>query len=302
LVGTDFMAAQQISNITGEAPFEVKGNWSTGNGYEAKGAMVDGIWYNVTYTNSQYPFFDSEGNIAQSPFSVPSQGGQWIEGVQIYQYIQHIEGGATTTRMYLNMNGTWTDVTGRITVDLPKNEPTYSAKGMLAQQQVFYQKVDPSDNCTYTSITEIDGVKNITVTTKNNQDLNEGYTSIKTINTDIDAFNNSFAPGESRLIVVTGTWTVTSNWVSLNGNGFINPVEVIQSGSIQTKTSMHTVIDVNPDLGNNNLLDTWADATVIRQITLTHIENSYVYNAALAGNHHFSLDQYSAEAFLVQES
>jgi hypothetical protein len=300
MVGTGFMAAQQIANTTGQAPFGVKGNWSTGSGYEAKGAMVDGVWYNVTYTNGQYPFVDSDGKLTQSPFSVASQGGQWMEGVQIYQYTRHTEGGAATTCTYMNMNGTWTDVTGRITVDLPQNGPTYGAKGIVAEQQVFYQKVDPDSFGTLVDIKMIDGT-NTTTVTKNTPNMSEGYTSTRTIDTDVDAFSNRYGSGESRLIIVTGTWTVTSNWVSLNGNGFINPVEVIRTGSIQTKTSMHTVLDVNPDLGDNTFLDTWTDATVIQQLTLTHIGNSYIYNTALSDNQQFSLDQYGAEAFIIDQ-
>ena len=299
LLGTDFWAGQQVENITGQAPFDVKGNWSTGEGAEAKGAWVDGVWYNVTWVDS-YPFFDANGTMTQSPFP-QGTSGYWIEGVQIYQRTSHIEGGATITSTYMNMNGTWTDVTGRITVDLPQDGPTYSMRGPVADQQIFYQKVDPDGGGMHVDTTEINGTKT-TVITYGNQDTSQGYISTKTINTGTDAFDNHFAPGDSRLIMVYGSWNVTTDWVSMNGNGFINPVQVIQSGNVQIKTTMHTVVDVNPVLGNNTFMDTWSDATVIRQLTLTQLGDSYIYNAALGSNQQFRLDQFGAEAFITSGS
>jgi hypothetical protein len=62
---------------------------------------------------------------------------------------------------------------------------------------------------------------------------------------------------------------------------------------------IHTVLDVNPELGGNTFLDTWTDATIIQQLPLTYVGGSYIYNT-LAGNQHFSFDQYSAEAFILE--
>jgi hypothetical protein len=274
----------------------MKGNWSTGDGWEAKGAWVEGVWYNVTYTNDQYPFFDPNGTMTQSPFPAPSSEGHWMEGVQVYEHTMHTEDGATTTRTYLNMNGTWTDVTGKITVDKAQNGPSYSFTGPVADQRIFYQSGAVTSFSTSTGSNINDS--NVKVYAGDSY----GYTTTKNINTGADAFSNVFAPGESRLIVISGSWEVRQDWVNVNGNGYINPVSVIQSGVIQTAAMAHSVVDMNPDLGNYTFLDTWSDATAIEQLTLTHVGNSYIYNTVLSDNQLFQLDQFGAEAFVAQGS
>lgn len=297
LFSTDFWAGKEVKNITGQAPFGMKGNWSVGEGGEAKGAWVDGVWYNVTWVNGTYPFFDENGTMTQSPWNMPSQVGYWMEGVQFYERTVHNDAG-TNSYIYLNMNGTWVDVTGRVTIDIPKDGPSYTITGPIACQQLVYLSgttvgtgsvVSASD----VNYTTVDGA-NIFVSTSNNW----GYNSQKNIN----AFDNRFAPGESRLLVISGSWDVRSNWVNTNGNGYINPVEVIKSGSIQTKISAQSNVDMNPELGNNTFMDLWSDATVIQQIQLTHIGNSYIYNTVLQDNQTFQIDQNGAEATIVPGS
>jgi hypothetical protein len=68
------------------------------------------------------------------------------------------------------------------------------------------------------------------------------------------------------------------------------------------KIMAHTAVNVNHVLGDNAVLDTWKDATIIQQINLAHVGDSYIYNAALSGNQMFQLDQYGAEAFIVSGS
>jgi hypothetical protein len=306
LLGTDFWAAQKILNVTGQAPFGMEGNWSTGEGWEAKGAWIDGVWYNLTYTNDQYPFFDANGIMTESPFPAPSSEGHWMEGVQVYQRTMHTEDGTTTTSTYLNMNGTWTDVTGKITVDKAENGPAYSMTGPIADQHISYQSgsttgVGTSVQFNGTDVTNTTDTR-INIVSSVGIDDTIGYSTTKNINTGADAFDNHFAPGESRLIVVYGSWEVRSDWVTMNGNGYINPVSVIQSGNVQTKTIAHSVVDMNPVAGDNTFLDLWSDAVEVQQLSLTHVGNSYIYNAALNDNQTFSLDQYGAEAFITPGS
>lgn len=273
LTGANFWAGQKITNTTGQAPFGITdGNWSTGSGWEAEGVRVDGVWYNVSWVDGNYPHFDENGTMTESPFPAPSSLGHWMEGVQLYEITIH-NNLDTTTRIYLNMNGTWTDVTGKITVDRPEGQ-SYTMSGTVAGHNIFFQ---PDENSTL-------------------NDHSFGYCSTKNIWVGEDAFDNLFAPGQSRLIVVTGSWEVRKTWAN------VNPVEVLETGSLWLKTNTHNSLDMNPDLGDNTFLDTWSDATVIQQIILTKIGNSYIYNKALSDNQMFQLDQYGAEAFITQRS
>jgi hypothetical protein len=272
----DFWVGEKITDITGKAPFGMKGNWRTGGCWEAKGAWVDGVWYNVTWVDGSYPVFDENGVMTQSPFPNPETEGYWIEGVQLYRQTVYTDAG-TTTSIYMNMNGTWTDVTGKITVDYPENGPTYSMTGSIADYKMFFQEV-PAENFTF-------------------NDESFGYITIKNILAGDDAFDNVFASGQSRLIVVTGSWEVCQSWTFT-----VNPVEVLKAGNLQLKISVHNAVDMNPYLGNNTYLATWSDATVFQQLSLLHIGNSYIYNTALSENEMFLLDQYGVEATIVPRS
>jgi len=42
LLHVNFVAAEKITNITGKNPFGGSGNWTTGSGWEAEGAWVNG--------------------------------------------------------------------------------------------------------------------------------------------------------------------------------------------------------------------------------------------------------------------
>jgi hypothetical protein len=81
LLDVNFVAAEKITNITGQNPFGGSGNWTTGSGWEAEGAWVDGKWYNLTWVNGAYPFFDNNGNMVPTPFEGPNIPGYWMEGV-----------------------------------------------------------------------------------------------------------------------------------------------------------------------------------------------------------------------------
>jgi hypothetical protein len=110
-----------------------------------------------------------------------------MEGVQVYQRTVHTNGD-TTNYTYLNMNGTWTDVTGRITVDKAESGSTYSMEGCVVQKMMFFQPVSmQNDNYTL-------------------DNCNSGYTSTSGVWAGDGAYNNLFAPGESRLIVLSGSW------------------------------------------------------------------------------------------------
>ena len=275
-----FGAAKTVTETTAQDLFG-----SSGSGFEAKGAWVDGVWYNVTYVDGSYPFFDQNETLMQSLFNQSSSNkGYWMEGVQGYERTVHNDEG-TTTYTYLNMNGTWTDVTGRITVDKAQNGPTYAMNGLVANQNLLFQ----SGNVSVATITPV--LNNSEV-----EYVNDPNPVLKCIDTGEGGFDNLFAPHESRLIVIQGIWEARV----YNTNA--NPVATLQSGILSLKTTTENTVDVNPVVDDRTIMDTRSVDTAVQQIPLTHIGNSYVYNAVLGANQKFQFDQSGAEAFIIQES
>jgi hypothetical protein len=275
LTDTMFWAAQNIQNTTDQKP-RGDNDWIVGGGGMAKGAWVDGVWYNAT-RYIPYPFPDTNGTITQSPWHYMDQEDYWMEGVQFYKVTVYNDAG-TTSYIYLNMDGTWVDVTGRVTIDLPKDEPTYAAYGIIADQQVYYHTGEIFD-------------------------YSDSYPASKAFYVvGNNVFDNHFAPGESRLLAIFGSWEVTLDWMALTEKGYINPVDVIQSGNIQTKAHVASDVVVNRDAGNNAVFDTWTYIDVIQNLTLSRVGNSYIYNVVLSNDQMFQLDKYGAEVFIVPRS
>ncbi|MDR0797135.1 MAG: hypothetical protein LBE70_00210 [Nitrososphaerota archaeon] len=66
---TTFTVAQEVRNIGSQSPFESLNYARIGEGGVAKGAWVDDVYYNVTYT-IPYPDFDDDGPVLQPDLSV----------------------------------------------------------------------------------------------------------------------------------------------------------------------------------------------------------------------------------------
>jgi len=290
LLDVNFAAAGEITAYSG--PPLIGANSSGGWGWEAEGALVDDKWYNLTWVNGTYPFFDRDGNIEPSPFEIPWQTGYWMEGVQLYQ--RHVNGTIVAT--YLNMNGTWTDVTDRIVLEERDHGSGHSLKDVVADQLRIYQKYVP-DASNASVVFDSDGneiqvpsvidVGNGTEVTVSVDSLSgtiyiqagEGY------------FNNYWKPGESRIVLIEGSQKFGS-WVNFN------PVDVLSSGTITFKTITFNSADTDFWLGNNTVQDNWSYANELKTIELTKENNSYIYNMALVEKYKFSVDEWNAEVFL----
>ncbi|MDR2699213.1 MAG: hypothetical protein LBC12_00060 [Nitrososphaerota archaeon] len=193
---TTFTVAQEIRNIGSQSPFDFLNSTMIGGGGTAKGAWVDDVYYNVTYT-IPYPRFDADGLMTQTDLSdwteeqIYANYYQWVEGVQYYKYTVK-DGIDTNSYTYLNMNGTWVDVTGRVTIDEIELERGTSYIGIGA----FI-----ADTVRYTS---------------------GGHKATE---------DNILEPGESRLLVISGS----ANPMFIFGvNEYsMNPIEFIQSGIVQ---------------------------------------------------------------------
>lgn len=239
-------------------------NSTSVSGWSAKGAWVDGIWYNVTWSNDTWPFFDQAGNLAESPYAGPSVDGYWMEGVQIAdKYF-----GDQLVATYLNMNGTWTDVTGRITVDRPAGTNLFeNAANATSETNVLFSELRFFD-----------------VTTSDEDNImGPSYT------TGLPAeFNDVWAPHESRLIVVSADRSILSSILNES------KAAMLQSGQITLRAAVHSSL-----VGNiTELGDTSTVSEDIKQVQIDTTADVYVYNSILADNQIFQLDTYGAEAFI----
>jgi hypothetical protein len=186
----------------------------------------------------------------------------------------------------MNMNGTWADVTGRITVDLP-HESSFSVINGIVMQNIFIQDIVRG-----TSTSEsVNASGEFT-------DYSFGSSSTRNIITGEDhGFNNRFEPHQSRLIIISGSYQITSSW----SDG--KQLEALKSEKLAIKIiSANALVDIHPEIVNKIITDTWAENLGLQQITVTHVGDSYIYNNALKDNQMFSVDQYGVEAFITERS
>ena len=274
LLDVNFQAAGEISNTS--TSFVM--NTISGSGYEVEGAWVDGVWYNVTYVTGGYPTIDVDGNVIESPWGNSTWfKPYWMEGVQILDTYAN----GTLTATYMNMNGTWTDVTGRINFTRPEG-------------------VGPSKNAVWISNPVVSELhvfqdiefRNLTSSTDSTpDDFKTKYTWVGE-----DLFDNYWAPHQSRLIVLQGTRDIIQPWADTSA------LDVLKSGTITFQTRLFNDANVRVDMANNTVEDTWSYATELKQVQLTENGDSYIYNIILSENQIFQPDQFGVEVFIKPRS
>lgn len=269
LTSVNFLAAQKITNNTEPSI----GNSTSAIATSAEGAWVDGKWYNVTWVNVTYPYFDENGNFHQPVFKLPGEP-YWMEGVQVYD----IYANGTLTTTYLNMNGTWTDVTGRVTM----NHPTLGSNGQSVVG-VVADDVQSFDTIIDNSVKETGS--------------NIGATRITHHLVDQPGlFNATWLQRESRLMAVSGSWNVHLPFADPKA------VESLQSGNLTFHTQISNLVEEGLSMVNNTLTTTWSDATELKQVQLTQNGNSYIYNPLSLDNQAFQIDKWGIEVFINPRS
>jgi len=268
LFDVNFVAAEKITNTSTLAFLS---NSFSGSGYEVEGAWVDGVWYNVTYVTGGYPTIDREGTITECSFLNSSWfTPYWMEGVQILDTYAN----GTLTATYMNMNGTWTDVTGRINLTRPEGANPFSNAVSISNSVVneFHAFQTLPDNDTDSEAT--------------------GRIEMKYTLVGEGQFDNYWAPHQSRLIVLQGTRHITKQWANTEA------LEVLKAGSLTLQTRVGNNANTAIEIVNNTVADTWSYATERKQVQLTQDGDSYIYNAVLGENQIFVADQYGVEVFI----
>jgi hypothetical protein len=244
-----------------------------------KGVWLDNKWLNVTWIpGTDYPFnlirivtpsHSTETAVPELPANATEEG-TWVEGVPIAEYYNST--ALKSTSLYIN--GSWVDVTGTVRAD--PEQPTVMAANTLVNQILpfsgkHYRNIG---NATLGPTTEMPSW----------QTYNGNGPTIQWPSK-ADGFNSTWAPHQSRLIVLNGT---------LEGNAGI-----LETGNITLYATASTY--VNDWLVNGTYYDTITTSTWLNQVQL-NTANGYLYNTVLSENQQFQLDQYGVEAFIEPSS
>jgi hypothetical protein len=271
----EFTAAPQIDSV----PTNGSVTW------DAKGAWVDGKYYNLTWVDSSSPYFDENGHFVQPGFKLANP--YWMQGVQISDW--YVNGNVTST--YLNMNGTWTNVTGHIDVTRTPLGNAYSSDGT----DVVADNIQAFDSEAFKNF----GTENFTSN-------GTGYGSSFGMMNETDHlvgpgyFNNSWEPQQSRLIAISGSWQVLA---SLGAGD--EPVKEIQGSNLTFMTQVDNMADLPVQLQgivNNTVTNTLSTDVELVQVQLTQSGNSYLYNPLSLDNQAFQIDQWGVEATLRSQT
>jgi hypothetical protein len=245
-----------------------------------KGVWLDDKWLNVTWIpDKDYPdnlmrivtpSHSTETAVPELPVNAADEG-IWIEGVPIAEYYNST--ALTSTSIYIN--GSWVDVTGRVRPD--PEQPTVMATDTMVNQ------ILPFSGEHYRNIGNATIGPTTTMPSWATYNGN-GPTSIWPLKT--DGFNNTWAPHQSRLIVLNGT---------LEGNAGILP-----AGNITLYATASTY--VNDWLVNGTYYDTITTSSWLNQVQMENTANGYLYNTVLSDNQQFQLDKYGVEAFIEPKS
>jgi hypothetical protein len=185
----------------------------------------------------------------------------------------------TLTATYMNMNGTWTNVTGRINFTRPEGTSiSFSiSNGVVREWHAFQALVPPNTTATgtFSNSTEVPEFMDMKYTW-----VGDGL------------FDNYWAPHQSRLIVLQGTCDIIKPWVDAKA------LDTLKSGNIALLTRLFNDANVTVKIVNGTIADTWSYATECKQVQLTQNGDSYIYNTILGENQTFVADQYGVEVFI----
>ncbi len=284
LLDINFVSAEKITNGSSMDMLQPS---VTGEGCIVEGVWLDGKWYNVTWVDGSWPSIDSAGKLVSTPRS--SANGRWMEGAQL----EKVYVNDTLTAIYMNMNGTWVDVTGRITLPyITTNSYTNISIGttVIQEHHLFVSPISNNITAIQTSYP-----LNSTVMDANMTPTVQifGFTNKYTWVGD-GFFNNTWAPHQSRLILLSGILEVRQPYTYT-----INALDVLKTGNLSLATQIMDYVD-NIKLVNNTFTDTMAYAEEFKQIQLTQIGDSYIYNNLLSGNQTLQPDQWASEVFVTE--
>jgi len=249
-----------------------------GNAGIVEGIWLDGEWLNVTWVpeggldeiwgredeeppgilSFREQIF-SELNITvhsygfSSSYYIIEGENFWMEGVPLQEYIYNNEIVATL----IYTNGSWTNVTGRVEV---KEEPYVSVTNSLLDLTTHFVETPES---------------------------NYPQSGMFNVYSGTDGFNNTWAPHQSRLILLKGTTDVGAFWEGLKS---------LKEGEITLYTGATNYVHSDPV--NGTYFNTYSSATELKKVQMELTEGGYLYNTILSDNQMFVMDSYGVEVFI----
>ena len=263
----DLMLFDAAEEITKDNSFFLSNNWTSISGREVKGAWVDGEWYNLTWVPHQHFWDNCSATINGMEIweDITLGEGYWMEGVQLMEKSV----GGNLTNIFMNMNGTWVDVTGRIDI-IPDDAPSFP-NAVKTSGRIF------SETKNFGNASSSGGDETALI----------GFF----ITVAPTSFNNVWAPKQSRLITLQNSGQVLSR--------FLNTSELEQLNTGKA-TFRSTVSSSLPSA--KGLWASWSTENVIQPVQLDVNGDSYVYNAILADDEMFVMDSFGVEAFVEPRS
>jgi hypothetical protein len=310
-VTVDFLEASAAQNYTrGPAPFLANGVSSTQGSQRyvyLDGELINATWIPNSGNVPTAPHPDIPGQPpypSSLPWDIESnatfpQDGYWREGVELSD--TYVNGTLAYTYMYIN--GTWTDVTGR--VEVPNREDIFSnmasathniVSGWYNFQAPLPEGWDPGSHTSTSTQTFENGTTiTTTVKTKNpiippetnrTDDYSAPNSDQVTIYTGPGKFDATWAPHESRLIMLSGTVFAYDADVE----------QYLQGGNMAVRIMGQARL--TDSVINGTMTDTSTVIDAIQQITVHADGDSFVYNGALGANQTFQPDQWGVEVFI----
>lgn len=287
----DFMTAEEVSVVcslsAGMSCTSGGGRPNGGGNAFLEGVWLDDQWLNVTWLpGGNWPIFDYGPNnevikaIPQLPADA-EVNGTWIEGVHVFEY-QNFDrtnpGHNDESKQYVFVNGTWVDVTGRVRVE--HQQPYVLATGTMIYHMVGFEKENMDH---YANQAEFNRAHPPV-------DENKLYPQ-RFVWAGEGGFDNTWQPGESKLIQLRGTW-----WVG-DGAG----LESMSAGKITLYASVSSYFE-DLEAKKTDYSNTFSKVTDDKQVNVTKTDNGYLYNAVLSENQTFQRDEFGVQVFIKPRS
>jgi hypothetical protein len=290
----NFDAAEKITKgISSDSPCFGE-NWTSSLGWEAKSAWVDGKWYNLTWVPHSHFWINCSSIIYGEEMwgeGLMMGEGYWMEGVQLKdKYV-----GGTLSNIYMNMNGTWVDVTGRITwlddtgniiAIHPERMDTHTSKavtssGVLFSEMKFLGRANIGVATTY--VVSNDGE---VIEVVNGEILHASITTNVTL-----GFSNLWAPHQSRLIAISTNRRILSELVEPSR------LELLETGPIAFRLRVHHRLN-----GTLGIYESSSFSDEIKSVQMELTEDGYLYNIILSEDQMFVMDSFGVEVFIEPRS
>jgi hypothetical protein len=283
LLFVDFAAAESFANTSyWQHPY-------TGlKSYFAEGAWVDGVWYNLTWVRAYGPLtyvrtIYASTNVSTGDFEDAGPDPSWFtpywkSGVQLEDKVVNDEIVAT----YINMNGTWVDVTGRINVTRSTLATVYIPfsphliNSVVEEVHYFNPQTWRYNSEAQSEQMPVMGIHETTFVG------NESF------------FNNYWMPHQSRLLEISGNYLFGEHF----GNKLELAVATLDSGNLTLFTGIMNYVNSTEIFVNNTLSATSSSATQLKQVPLIHTGDSYTYDTVLGDNQKLVRDQWGIEVFV----